>query len=184
MATISSAGIGSGINVESVVSQLVSLEKKPLASLQSLASSMQTKLSIYGSVKSQFSALSDAAAKLGNDSGWSAVTGSSSNATAVAVTAGSGASPGNFTLAVQQLAKAQATASATLTTGAAVGAGTLNIDLGRWSSGSFTASGTTTSITVEATDTLTQVASKINDEQSGVTATVLKDASGERLLLR
>ena len=74
MATISSAGIGSGINVESVVSQLVSLEKKPLASLQSLASSMQTKLSIYGSVKSQFSALSDAAAKLGNDSGWSAVT--------------------------------------------------------------------------------------------------------------
>lgn len=184
MATISSAGIGSGINVESVVSQLVSLEKKPLESLQSLASSMQTKLSIYGTIKSQISALGDAAAKLGTDSGWSAVTGTSSNAAAVAVTTGTGAAPGNFTVSVQQLAKAQATASAAVTTGAAVGGGTLSIDLGQWSGGSFTASGTATQVTIDAADTLSQVAAKINDAKSGVTATVLKDASGERLLLR
>ncbi|MFY8089093.1 MAG: flagellar cap protein FliD N-terminal domain-containing protein, partial [Rubrivivax sp.] len=55
MATISSAGIGSGLNVESIVSQLVSLEKKPLETLQTQASSMQTKLSLYGTIKSQIS---------------------------------------------------------------------------------------------------------------------------------
>jgi len=102
----------------------------------------------------------------------------------VGVTAGSGAAAGNFTVSVQQLAKAQSTASAAITTGAAVGGGTLSIDLGQWSGGSFTASGTATQVTIGATDTLAQVAAKINDAKSGVTATVLKDASGERLLLR
>jgi len=184
MATISSAGIGSGLNVESIVSQLVSLEKKPLESLQTLASSMQTKLSIYGTIKSQISALGDAAAKLGGTSSWSAVTGTSSNAAAVGVTAGSGAAAGNLTVEVQQLAKAQATASAAINTGSSVGAGTLSIGLGQWSGGSFTATGSAASVTIEATDTLAQVATKINDAKSGVTATVLKDASGERLLLR
>lgn len=184
MATISSAGIGSGLNVESIVSQLVSLEKKPLETLQTQASSMQTKLSLYGTIKSQISALGDAAALLGRTSSWSAVTGTSSNASAVGVTVGSGAAAGNLTVSVQQLAKPQSTASAALTTGSAVGAGTLSIDLGQWSGGSFTASGTAASVTVEATDTLSQVASKINSAKSGVTATVLKDASGERLLLR
>lgn len=184
MATISSAGIGSGLNVESIVSQLVSLEKKPLETLQTLATSMQTKLSLYGTIKSQISALGDAAAALGRTSSWSAVTGTSSNAAAVGVTTGSGAAAGNLTVSVQQLAKAQATASAAITSGSAVGEGSLSIDLGRWSGGSFTPSGSATTITVGATDTLAQVAAKINNAKGGVTATVLKDASGERLLLR
>ena len=42
---ISSAGIGSGLDVNSIVSQMVALEKRPIAQLQSSAASIQTKLS-------------------------------------------------------------------------------------------------------------------------------------------
>ena len=72
MSTISSPGIGSGIDVQTIVSQLVALEKAPLAQLEKQASSIQTKLSTYGSIKSQVSALGDAAAKLAGSSGWNA----------------------------------------------------------------------------------------------------------------
>ena len=45
MATISSPGIGSGIDVQSIVSQLVALEKAPLTQLKTQATSFQTRLS-------------------------------------------------------------------------------------------------------------------------------------------
>ena len=41
---ISSAGIGSGLDVKSIVSQLVALEQKPLSQLQTKASSISAKL--------------------------------------------------------------------------------------------------------------------------------------------
>jgi flagellar hook-associated protein 2 len=45
-------------------------------------------------------------------------------------------------------------------------------------------SGAAVDVAVTATDTVSDVASKINGANAGVTATVLNDASGERLLLR
>lgn len=186
MASISSPGLSSGLNVKEIVSQLVALEKAPLKTLQSQASSFQTKLSVYGTIKSQFAALGDAAAKLSNSSGWNAATASSSNPSAIGVTAAAGAVPTSLTLEVQQLAKAQSTASAAVATGTAMGAGSMTIELGSWAGGSFAAgSATPMSITINAgEDTLTEIAAKINGAGAGVTATVLKDASGERLLMR
>ena len=64
MATISSPGIGSGLDIKSIVSQLVALEKQPLTQLQVKAATVQTKISAYGELKSAVSALSDAASKL------------------------------------------------------------------------------------------------------------------------
>jgi flagellar hook-associated protein 2 len=86
------------------------------------------------------------------------------------------------------LAKAQSTASqAILPTGTAPGAGTLRIKLGQWTAagGTFTpGAATAVDITVAADDTLTSIASKINGAGAGVSATVMTDASGERLMLR
>ena len=62
--SLSSTGIGSQLPVEEIVSKLVALEKKPLASLTQAASSMQTQLSTFSQVKSLMSTLSDTAAKL------------------------------------------------------------------------------------------------------------------------
>ena len=186
MATISSPGIGSGLDVQSIVSQLVALEKAPLKQLQTQASSFQTRLSTYGNIKSQITALGDAAGKLAGASGWNAVSATSSNPSAIGVTVSAGAPATSITMAVQQLAKAQSTASGAVAADTAMGTGSMTIELGSWSGSSFTAgSGTPVSVTINAgEDSLAEIAAKINDADAGVSATVLKDASGERLLVR
>ena len=185
MATISSPGIASGLDIQSIVTQLVALEKAPLKQLQTSASSIQSKLSTWGNIKSMVSTFGDAAAKLSAASGWNPVKASSSNAAAIAVSASSGAPAMSLNMEVQRLAQAQSTASVAMTTGSAVGAGSLSIEIGTWSGSSFTAcSGDPVSVAIDADDTLSDVAAKINDADSGVTATVLRDASGERLLVR
>jgi flagellar hook-associated protein 2 len=186
MATISSPGIGSGIDVQTIVSQLVELERAPLTQLKKAATSLQTKMSTYGTIKSQVAALGDAAAKLSTNSGWNAVEATSSNPTAVGVTASSGAPATSLTLEVQQLAKAQSTASAAVPAGTLMGTGSMTIELGSWSGATFTAgAGTPVTVTIGAgEDSLSAIAAKINDANGGVSATVLKDASGERLLMR
>jgi flagellar hook-associated protein 2 len=176
MATISSPGLGSNLDVKSIVSQLVALEKKPLDNLKLQAATVQTKISAFGQIKSLVSTLSDALGKLTSVTGWNAVTATSSNSTAVSVSAVGGTLPTTFSVEVSVLAKAKATASAAvLPTGGAIGEGTLT----------FTpVSGTAVDIEVTATDTVSDVASKINGSSAGVTATVLTDPSGDRLLLR
>jgi flagellar hook-associated protein 2 len=186
MGPISSPGISSGLDIQSIVSQLIAIEKAPLTQLQKKATSFQTKLSVYGTIKSQVSALGDAANKLATSSGWNAVSASSSNPSAIGVKASTGAPATSLTMEVQQLAKAQSTASSVVAAGAAAGSGTMTIELGNWGTGAFVAGGDSpVSVTIDAgTDTLAEIAAKINGADAGVTATVLKDASGERLLMR
>jgi flagellar hook-associated protein 2 len=187
MATITSPGIGSGLDVSSIVSQLVAIERAPVTLLQTQATATQTKLSTYGTIQSQVSTLQDAAAKLGGSSSWDSVSASSSNSTAVSVTASEGAAVSGITVEVQNLAKSQSTASATFAAGASVGTGSMTIELGQWSGGAFTAQsgGSPVSITIESgEDSLSEIAAKINAADAGVTATVLSDANGERLLMR
>jgi flagellar hook-associated protein 2 len=176
MATISSPGLASGLDIKSIVSQLVALDRAPLQPLQRTASSLQSQLSVYGSLKSMVSTLGDAAAKLSTSSGWSGVKASSSNATAVNATAAAGASATSLSIEVQQLARAQSAASGAIPTGSGIGAGTLSIQVG---------SGAAVDLVIEAgKDSLAEVARQINDAKAGVSATVLRDASGERLLMR
>ena len=61
---IQSTGIGSGLDVNSIISQLLAIESRPLARLQETASTTQTQLSTYGALKSRIAALGDAAEKL------------------------------------------------------------------------------------------------------------------------
>ncbi len=186
---LSSAGIGSGLQVEEIVAKLVALEKQPLKKLQSVASSMKTQLSVYSQVKSMVSTLSDAAGKLAQSSAWGSMTATSANSAAVSVQVSGASSATSFGVEVQQLARGQSVASASLgVAGAPVGAGKLSIQLGAWSQPAppgFTGGATgAVDITVEATDSLSDVAAKINGAKAGVTATVLRDAQGERLLVR
>lgn len=189
MATISSPGVGTnGLDVKNIISQLVTLEKKPLDTLKLQAATVNTKISAYGQIKSLVSTLADAAGKLTSVTGWNGVTTTSSDSKFVSATAIGGTLPTTFSVEVQGLAKAQATASAALLpVGGALGAGTLRLELGKWSvaPASFTpGSGQPVDISISASDKLTDVASKINGSTAGVTASILSDASGERLLLR
>ncbi len=189
MATISSPGIGSGLDVKSIVAQLVAIEKQPLKSLQVQAATVQTRISVFGQIKSLISTLSDAASRLGSLTTFNTVKASSSKNETVSASAIGGTAANSFSVKVDNLAKAQATASgALLPVGGALGAGTLRLQLGQWTvvPSSFTpqVGGGSVDIEVSASDTISDVASKINGLGAGVTATVLNDVSGERLLLR
>lgn len=186
MATMSSPGIGSNLDVKSIVSQLVAIEKQPLEKLKLQAAATQTKISTFGQIKSLVSSLQDAVGKLTSVTGWNAVAAASSDSAAVTVSAIGGTQPTTFAVEVQNLAQAQSTYSMPLLpVGGAIGAGTLRLEIGQWAGAVFTpGSGTPVDLTISATDTVSEIASKINSANAGVTATVLSDASGERLLLR
>ena len=183
--SLSSTGIGSQLPVEEIVSKLVAVEKQPLASLTAAAASMKTQLSTFSQVKSLTSTLSDSAAKLAKSSAWDGMLASSSNSAAVSVNATGATSATSFSIDVQQLARGQSVASGPMTASPGL-SGTLSIDLGKWEGGSFTAnaSNPAKTVSIDAGDSLSDIAKKINDKGAGVTATVLRDASGERLLMR
>ncbi len=189
MATISSTGIGSQLDVKSIVSQLVALEKQPLTRLKTQAATIEAKVSAYGHIKSLVSSLADVASQLNSVTGWNGVTATSSNSTAVSVSAIGGTATGSFSVAVQSLAQSQATASqALLPIGSLLGGGTIHLEAGSWNGAGTVFTPTVGSVMVDvvisATDTVSSIASKINGSGANVTATVINDVSGERLLLR
>ena len=75
MPAITSLGIGSGVDINSMVSQLVALERQPLNQMRSEASRLQTQVSSYGKLNSLFSSLQDASNKLGANTLWAGTTG-------------------------------------------------------------------------------------------------------------
>jgi flagellar hook-associated protein 2 len=190
MATITSLGIGSGLDINSIVSQLVALERRPLQQLQTDSSRLQTKVSAFGQMKSLFSSLQDASNRLNNASLWTQAAAASSDESAVATVGGSSAAPGNYAISVSQLAANQTVASTAVLSAATdlVGEGTLSLQLGRWDNppSVFTAQGGSAAldITITDTDTLQSLRDKINGSGAGVTASLITDASGVRLALR
>lgn len=191
MPSITSAGIGSGLDVNSIVTQLVAIERRPIDQLQTAATKLGTQLSSYGKIKSAVATLRDAAAKLAESSTWSVATAKSSNGTVVSAKAGTAAPVGSFSVTVQALAAAQSLASpGAYASGASViGSGTLRIELGSWGAGqtSFTPKTGTTAVDVvidPADNTLEKIRDKINAANAGVSASIVNDLNGARLSLR
>lgn len=182
---ISSPGLASGVDIQGIVSRLVALERAPLAPLQQQAAGFQSKLSLYGTIKSMVSGLGDAASKLAESRSWDLVRGTTSAPDRVGISVAAGTAPTSMSIEVQALARAQSTASSAVASGAAVGSGTLRIQLGNWATGSFAeGSAAAVDVSVAAGDSMSTIATKINAANAGVSATVLRDASGERLLVR
>ena len=187
MATISSPGIGSGLDVNSIVTQLMAIEKQPLNALQTKQTTIQSTISEYGKIQSAVSTLNDLAAKLAGTSAWQQTV-SNSSSTAVSAATNNSA-PGTYSVTVQALASVQTIATATpVPASTTPGAGTLHIELGTYGAGqtSFTpkAGATAVDVAIAATDTLADVRDKINAAGAGVTALIMTDASGSRLLIR
>lgn len=187
MATISSTGIGSGLDVNSIVTQLVALEKQPLKTLALKATNVQAQISAFGEIQSQFAALTDVATRISDPSTWGARNASSSNTGAATMTAAATVHATTFSLDVDQLSQQQSASSAAMAPATAPGAGTLTLQLGTWSAGgaAFTpGAAASVDVTVDATDTIAAIATKINAANAGVVATVFNDGTNERLLLQ
>ena len=175
MASISSPGIGSGLDVSSIITSLMALERKPLDQLETAESKIQSQISEVGKIKSALSRFRDLAAKLASTDFWRTSTGTASNS-AVGITTSSSASPAQYSVNVTSLAAAQAIAApAVASSQATLGAGTLTIRR---------SGGDPFDVTIEATDTLAAIRDKINAAGAGVTASILNDGSGARLMMR
>jgi flagellar hook-associated protein 2 len=175
---------------------LVAIEKQPLQNLQVKARTIQTKLSTVGQIQSLVASMADAAAKLASPSNWTALTVSSSNTAAITATVSSSAAATSFSVEVQTLAAARSAVTQTAVASAATfgAGGTLSLQLGSRAPyvgavrvpGPFvpTAGVLPVAVSIDAADTVSTIASKINAANAGVTATVVRDGSGDRLLIR
>ena len=190
MAALTSLGIGSGMDLNSIVTQLVALERRPLDQMRSDAGRLQTQVSSFGKIQGFLSGLQDGANALTGNALWAQGLPSSADESSVSVVGGTTAATGSYAVSVQALAGSQTLASNTVFSGATdtVGSGTLSIGLGTWDAtrSSFTSKTGTTAmnITVAAGDTLQSLRDKINGADAGVTATLVTDASGVRLSMR
>ena len=192
MATISSPGIGSGLDVRSIITQLMAIERQPKDKLAADATKIQTQISEVGKISSAVAKLRDLSAKLSASSFWQQTSAASSNA-AVSVSTNSNALAAAYAVQVQQLASAQSlVAGHTFAAStAAVGSGTLTLELGTWGTGqsSFAprlpaSAASSVDINVLATDTVETLRDKINASGAAVAASVMTDATGARLVLR
>jgi flagellar hook-associated protein 2 len=148
-----------------------------------------THISSVGKLRSATSAVLDAASRLGKAQTWTATSATSDNPQVVQAV-GDKAPVGDYSVSVDAMATAQATASATFSSLATVvGLGTLNIELGGWNTSMSTFATNPNwpkaSVTLGPKDTsLERIRDKINAAGVGVIAMVVSDATGSRLVLR
>jgi flagellar hook-associated protein 2 len=179
-ATSSTAATGgSVIDVNSLVSQLVSASRAPKdAIISTQTQKATTQISAVGTLKGALSAFQTALAGLNTPESFNAAAATSSDSTIFTASADSGAVAGTYSLSITHLAQAQQLVSKPITgdSSAVVGTGTLKVSLG---AASF-------NVTLNSTnDTVAGLAAAINSATGnpGVTATVITGTDGAHLVL-
>jgi flagellar hook-associated protein 2 len=181
---ISSPGIGSGLDINSIVSQLMALERRSVTSLDTKEAKYQAQLTAYGSLKGALSTFQSAVAGLATASKFTTVKASVAD-TSVATVSTSGAADGAYALEVQTLARAHKLKSTTFAASSTtVGSGKLTISFGTYDGDTFTLNPEKSSkeITIAAGQaSLAGVRDAINAANAGVTASIVNDGTGYRL---
>jgi flagellar hook-associated protein 2 len=193
---LSSAGIGSGLDVNGIVTSLMAIEQKPLTNVTNQKTSYQSQISAYGTLKSSLSTFQTVVSSLSSASKFNAQTVASSNTSVFTATANGTAAIGDNAITVSQLAKSQKlTFAGTANVADTVGLGTLNISFGTYNSStavapiipnSFTpnAAKTDVSITIDSSNnTLSGVRDAINASNSSISATIVNDGTINHLVI-
>ena len=199
--TAVASAVTSGLDVNALVNQLMTVEQQPITKLASREASYQAKLSAFGTIKGAVASFQTSVSALSNASTFQAVTATSSDTTVASASALTSALPGNYSLEVSSLAQAQKLVAAGQTgVGTAIGSGastTLTFDFGTISgtlTGGKYASGTTfttngggvKTVTIDNTNNSLQgMRDAINAAGIGVTASIINDGSASpfRLVL-
>ena len=193
---ITATGIGSGLDVESLVSQLVLSDVQPVENrLNSKEATYLAQLTAYGSVKSALAKFQTAAASASAASQYTGKLASTSSSDAVTATAEPSAAVADYAVDVVSLATAQSLASGAFSaTTETLGTGTLTISLGTVTYDSvagsvtgFTQKSGTSAVSVvidSSNNTLTGVRDALNAAGAGLNASVVNDGSGYRLVIQ
>lgn len=186
---ISAPGIGSGLDINGIVNQLMSVEKQAVTKLDTQEAKLQARISAYGSLKSALATLQNAAGALSGSAKFTGSTATVGDAAVLSATGGAAAVPGSYAIEVEKLAQAHKIKSAPFPgTGTTVGTGTLTVAFGTYDSGgnTFTVNPdrASTTITIDTSkNTLAGIRDAINGAAAGVTATLVNDGAGDRLVL-
>ena len=171
MASISSPGIGSGLDVNGLVTKLMAVEQQPIAVLNSKEASYQATLSAYGSLKGALSTLQSAAQALNKTAVFSGTKANVAADATFSASASASSVPGSYTVEVKQLAVANQWSgifdNATTTLG--MRAGTLRIQVGN---------GAPVDVAIAADATLDDVRNAINNADAGAAATIVSGKIG------
>lgn len=189
--------MGSSIDVNTIVQNLMYVERAPIRTMESKVSTLEKKVSAYQSLNTKLSTLSgklnellfgSSTAPLAPPFGFldrlskslfSKCAMVSSDETAISATSTTGTSSGSYAITVNSLAQAQTTVSSGFadTTSTSIGTGTVTLTTGN---------GNPVLITIDSSNsTLSGLRDAINNAQAGVTATIINDGSATpyRLML-
>ncbi len=175
---ITTSGIGSGIDIESLVTKLIAAEGQPASNrINKKEATWTADLSAYGSLKSALSNFQSAVKSLNDPADFLGRTSTSSNTEVFSATADETAVPGKYDIEVIQLAESAKSRSGNFTSADEVlGTGSLNISLGD----------KTFNISVDnSNNTLAGLRDAINaaSDNPGLSASIINVDGGSRLVL-
>ncbi|WP_144980514.1 flagellar filament capping protein FliD [Halomonas sp. C22] len=177
MASISSLGIGSGLDLNGLLDQLQEAERGKLEPIERQLETQQTKISAYGQLQSAMSQFQSAAAAL-NDSALYESLSTNVGGSAITAAADSEAQPGAYNVTVDQLATA-GTLATTSVPDATVALTEEDTSLTLSFAGQDDVN-----VAISANSTLEDVRDAINAQQdSGVSASIIFDGEAYRLAL-
>jgi len=176
MSTITSTGLGSGLDINSLVDSLTEAERAPTQDRIDLRkSTADATISGVGRLKSALDDFQSALAKLNDASDLETTSASSSDETIFSATADATAQQGTYEIEVEQLATTNKWTSGALADDELVGKGVMT----------FSVNGDSFSLDVGVNDTLADVRNNINaaSDNVGVRATLITSDDGVRLVL-
>lgn len=168
------SGLVSGLDTNSLVSQLMQVEAAGQTRLKSKVSTEEKAVTAYQSVNTKLAAIKTAADDLGKLATWRSAKATSSSSSVTATTAsGNTTQTGAVTFDVISLARSQVTTTRAASTGDATSQSSITITKG---------DGTQSSVDVSADRSLAGIASAINGAGLGIKATVVALEGGESVL--
>ena len=186
---ITATGIGSGLDLNGLVTQLISAQSEPAnRRLDVREADFQARISAYGSLKSSLSDFRSALSSITAPSSFSSRSTTSSDSDSVTATASNAASASTYAVEVSQLAQSQKLASDVFTDSSTiVGEGVLTFRFGTFDSGgnTFTADADRDigTVTIDNTNSsLTGIRDAVNAAGIGITASIINDGAGSRLV--
>jgi len=173
-----SLGFGSGIDIKQLVTDLSNASREPkVTRIASLAQQNQARISAVAQARADLDGFANSLEQMVSD-GVLRSTPSVSDESVLSVTARSGLQADSFaaSVVVNSLARAQTAYSAVVADrSAAIGTGSMTLTIG----------GASHTITIDASnDSLDGLATAINGSGSGVTASIVADEGGHRLILK
>lgn len=179
---LTAGGIGSGLDIDGLVGQLMAVEQRPLTTLARKEASYQAKLSAFGQLKSALSSLQTAANGLKDATKFSATKATVGADAAFTASSTSSASATTYSIEVKQLASVQRIATSS-TTAFTPNAGTVEIEFGTLSGGTFTPDPARSKTLNFAGGTIEELRDAINKEDVGVKASVIDNGTAKQLVL-